>query len=174
MLHLARAAFRAIAVRRLALSFAALILPPLDPPSFPSATAAGFFSPLSITFWIRSNAALFGSVLGRLGMAYSLSQTECLGGEMAGRRGYRTVNLPVKLVAKPVPIRMSAQRADTLQEIVGEMTLYRGVKLLDIMEAIYLQGCKDGARATFDEIDRNVSQAKKAIPHRAPGRPRKR
>ena len=92
---------------------------------------------------------------------------------MTGRRGYRTVSLPVKTAAKPVSIRMSAQRADTMQEIVGEMTLFKGVKLLDIMEAIYVQGRKDGARETFEQIDRNLSQARKAIPHRAPGRPRK-
>jgi hypothetical protein len=38
----ALAAILAIADRRLALSFAALAFPPLEPPNFPSATAAGF------------------------------------------------------------------------------------------------------------------------------------
>lgn len=38
------AAFLAIAERRDALRLAALAFPPLLPPSFPSATAAGFFS----------------------------------------------------------------------------------------------------------------------------------
>ncbi len=42
--HLARAALRALALRSSGLSLAALVFPPLEPPSFPSATALGFFS----------------------------------------------------------------------------------------------------------------------------------
>ncbi len=41
--HLASTAFRAISLRRSGESFEARILPPFDPPSFPNATAAGFF-----------------------------------------------------------------------------------------------------------------------------------
>ena len=41
--HLARAARRAISLRFFDDSDAARALPPLAPPSFPSATAAGFF-----------------------------------------------------------------------------------------------------------------------------------
>jgi hypothetical protein len=90
------------------------------------------------------------------------------------RRGYRTVRLPVTAEPEDVAIRMSARRADALEKIVGEMSLFAGIKLLDLMEAAYVQGRKDGARAVFDQIDRNVSAVKRAIPHRAPGRPRKR
>ena len=65
----ARAAFLAMSERRFALRLAALALPPFDPPSRPSATAAGFFSPLAVIFWIRLKAATFGSLLGRLGIS---------------------------------------------------------------------------------------------------------
>ena len=41
--HRAPAAFRAMALRRFGVSFFARALPPLSPPSRPSATAAGFF-----------------------------------------------------------------------------------------------------------------------------------
>ena len=41
--HRATAAFRALARRCFAVSFRALALPPLSPPSRPSATAAAFF-----------------------------------------------------------------------------------------------------------------------------------
>ena len=47
--------------------------------------------------------------------------------------------------------------------------MFEGIKLLDIVEAVYVQGRKDGARAVFEEID----DLKREIPHRAPGRPRK-
>jgi hypothetical protein len=65
---------------------------------------------------------------------------------------------------------MSPRRADALEKIIGDMSLYDGVKLLDVFEAVYDQGHKDGARAVFEKVD----SAKKEIPHRAPGRPRKR
>jgi sulfate adenylyltransferase subunit 1 (EFTu-like GTPase family) len=91
--------------------------------------------------------------------------------EIVAQRGYRTVRLPVKSAdTDVVPVRMSPRRADALEEMIKSMSLFHGVKLLDIMEAVYDQGRKDGARAAFDALD-NV---KKTIPHRAPGRPRKR
>jgi hypothetical protein len=90
------------------------------------------------------------------------------------KRGYQTVPLPVKTESKPVPVRMSPRRAETARKIIGEMSTFDGIKILDLMEAVYVQGLKDGARAAFDQVDRSVTQAKKAIPHRAPGRPRKR
>ena len=85
------------------------------------------------------------------------------------QRGYRTVRLPVKASSSEVAIRMSPRRADVLEKIVGEMSLFDGVKLLDVMEAVYDQGHKDGARAVFEKVD----SAKKEIPHRPPGRPPK-
>jgi hypothetical protein len=42
--HLATAALRALALRSSGVSFAALFLPPFEPPILPNATAFGFFS----------------------------------------------------------------------------------------------------------------------------------
>ena len=92
---------------------------------------------------------------------------------MAGQRGYRTISLPLKR-GEVAPIRTSARTADALEEIVKEATLYDGVRLTQVMEAVYLQGCKDGAREVFERLDREVESVKKAIPHRSVGRPRKR
>jgi len=44
LLHLAVAALDAISLSLFLLSFLALAFPPFNPPSLPSATAAGFFS----------------------------------------------------------------------------------------------------------------------------------
>jgi hypothetical protein len=60
-----------------------------------------------------------------------------------------------------------------LEEATGDLTLYQGVRLAQVFEAIYNQGRKDGAKAAFDEVARGVSEAQRKIPHRAPGRPRK-
>lgn len=59
--HLALAAFRAICFRLLAESLPALALPPFNPPSRPSATAAGFFSACPITERTICVASSFGS-----------------------------------------------------------------------------------------------------------------
>ncbi len=82
-----------------------------------------------------------------------------------GRRGYRTIRLPVK--KEQVAVYTSPRAADALEEIVAKATLYEGVRLTQIMEAVYLQGKKDGAKTVFDGLD----EVRRAIPHQRPGRP---
>lgn len=88
-------------------------------------------------------------------------------------RGYRTIPLALPKEGD-VAVRASARVADALQEISDDMDLYQGVKLLQVMEAVYAQGKKDGALETFNTIDAGVAAAKKEIVHRPPGRPPKR
>ena len=89
------------------------------------------------------------------------------------RRGYRTIRLGLER-AGDVAIYTSPRVADALDEIRSKATLYEGVRLTQILEAPYLQGKKDGARDAFVQLDRGVADAKRRIPHRGPGRPRKR
>jgi hypothetical protein len=92
---------------------------------------------------------------------------------MAGR-GYRTISVEVR--GDDVSVYTSARVADALKEITQDKDLYHGVRLMQVMEAVYLQGKKDGARQAFEQIDSGVTAAvtaaKKAIPHGKPGRPR--
>jgi len=90
---------------------------------------------------------------------------------MATVRGFRTIKIAFQ--SDTAAIYTSARKADALQKIMEEMPLFDGVKLMEVLEAAYVQGRKDGARAAFEEIDQGVNQAKKAIPHVPPGRPRK-
>lgn len=53
------------------------------------------------------------------------------------------------------------------------MNTYDGVKYVQIMEAVYKQGLKDGAAAAFDTIDKSMKAARQVIPHRNPGQPKK-
>ena len=89
------------------------------------------------------------------------------------RRGFRTISLEMKK-AGDVSVYTSPKIADALEKIMADMTLYEGIRLQQILEAVYLQGRKDGARSVIEAIDDSVDQVKKQIPHRAPGRPRKR
>ncbi len=50
------------------------------------------------------------------------------------------------------------------------MAVYQGVRLSQILETVYVQGKKDGARSDFEAVDGVKSQ----VAHRNPGQPRKR
>ena len=49
------------------------------------------------------------------------------------------------------------------------MDLYQGVKLGQVLNAVYEQGMKDGRREIIDEMER----IKKSVNYLPPGRPRK-
>lgn len=85
---------------------------------------------------------------------------------------YQTIR--IKLRTTEVSVYAGARVAKALEEISGGMAVYEGVKLDQILEAVYKQGVKDGARQAFDALDRQVADVKKQIPHKNPGRPRTR
>jgi hypothetical protein len=89
------------------------------------------------------------------------------------KRGYRTIRLPTNKDGE-VAVYTSARVADTLQTITANATLYEGVRLTQVLEAVYEQGKKDGARAAFEQLDKGLAAAKKQVRHKRPGRPRKR
>lgn len=71
-----------------------------------------------------------------------------------------------------VTIYEGSKLQTALFELTEDMSFYKGVRLTQILEALYNQGKKDGANAAFEEVARGLATAQKAIPHRAPGRPR--
>lgn len=73
-----------------------------------------------------------------------------------------------------VPVFASPKVALALQELTKDMSLYHGVRLAEVVKAVYKQGQKDGARRTFEELDDAVSGLKSRVPHRPPGRPARR
>lgn len=58
---------------------------------------------------------------------------------------------------------------DALFEISRDMNLYHGVRLAQVLGAVYVQGKKDGARDVFEKVD----VVKAAISYRNPGQPKK-
>jgi hypothetical protein len=88
------------------------------------------------------------------------------------RRGYQTIPLTLKKTGD-VSVLASPRVADALKEIQRTASVYEGVKLHMILEAVYIQGHKDGAREAFEEIDVKIAEVQSAIPHRKPGRPKK-
>lgn len=75
------------------------------------------------------------------------------------------INLPNQIV----PVYAGAKILNALREVSMDMNLYQGVKFSQVLEAVYKQGRKDGAREVFDLI----GGLQKTIPHRNPGKPKK-
>jgi len=64
-------------------------------------------------------------------------------------RGYRTIKIELPKRGEIAAVYTSARVADALREITEDANLYHGVRLVQVMEAVYLQGRKDGAREAF-------------------------
>jgi hypothetical protein len=88
------------------------------------------------------------------------------------KRGYRTIRFPDKK-GEEIAVRTSARVADALEEMVKNADLYDGVKLTQIMEAVYKEGRKDGARDAVERLGAGLKAVQKAIAPARPGRPRK-
>jgi hypothetical protein len=77
----------------------------------------------------------------------------------------------IRLLDTTISIYSNSQKlANALAEISADMTVYHGAKLSQIMEAIYVQGKKDGAR----EMAGSIEVAMEKISYRNPGQPKKR
>jgi hypothetical protein len=81
----------------------------------------------------------------------------------------RVVKTLVPLPNGSVPVYFGSRIAEALHEVTVDLTLYKGVRLGQLLQAVYEQGKKDGARQvkeTFDNMMKN-------IPHKNPGQPKK-
>jgi hypothetical protein len=92
------------------------------------------------------------------------------GGEMAAR----SVANKIELLGKSVTVYASPKIGKALNDLISELTFFEGVKLSQLLEAMYSQGKKDGARAAFEALESKVLEAEKLVPHKNPGQPRKR
>lgn len=89
---------------------------------------------------------------------------------MAGERGPRLV--PVELPQSGAKVYANARVKRGLEELSEDMTLYHGVRLAEVAEAIYEQGRVDGRREVFEFVEE--ARARPELKNRNPGRPAKR
>lgn len=85
----------------------------------------------------------------------------------------RQVKNIIPLGTQEVAVYATPKVAKALDEITEDMTLYHGVRLAQVMEAVYLQGQKDGARNAIGTLEQAIAVAKEDVPHRNPGKPPK-
>ncbi|WP_431263713.1 hypothetical protein ACQ859_27885 [Roseateles chitinivorans] len=85
----------------------------------------------------------------------------------------RQVKNIVPIASQNIPVYASPKVSKAFQEVTEDMTLYHGVRLSEVLEAVYNQGQKDGARNAIKKIQENLSETIGEIPHRNPGKPKK-
>lgn len=85
----------------------------------------------------------------------------------------RQVKNIIPLGTQEVSVYATPKVSKALDEITKEMTLYHGVRLAQVMEALYIQGQKDGARNAISTLEQAIAVAKEGVPHRNPGKPSK-
>lgn len=60
-----------------------------------------------------------------------------------------------------------------LEGVTTDMTIYQGVKLGQVMKAVYEQGQKDGRREAIEALETSTATIKKSLKYQNPGRPKK-
>jgi len=60
-----------------------------------------------------------------------------------------------------------------LEEVTVDMDLYKGVRLSEVMKAVYEQGLKDGRREIIEHVDAKNRELKSQVNYLPPGRPKK-
>jgi hypothetical protein len=70
---------------------------------------------------------------------------------------------------KNITLYAGKKRVAAALEALSELDLYKGAKMIDLIEAAYKQGQKDGAANVITQIQ----DLTKKIPHRKPGRPKR-
>ena len=89
---------------------------------------------------------------------------------MLWRRTLRsTTNLDVGLASGPLTLYASPKILSALNELTNDMMLYKGVRLAEVMQAVYEQGLMDGRR---DVIER-FATIQKTMKYLPPGQPKK-
>ncbi len=88
---------------------------------------------------------------------------------MAGK--YKKNLIPMK--KGTVAVYASPRVSEALHEVTADMNVYQGVRLGQLLEAVYEQGKKDGARNAFSAAITKMGEAQKLVPHRNPGKPQK-
>ena len=75
----------------------------------------------------------------------------------------------VALSSGPLTLYAGKKVLSALEEVTTDLTLYQGVRLGEVMKAVYEQGLKDGRKDILDQVEGIRKQAN----YLPPGRPKK-
>jgi hypothetical protein len=82
----------------------------------------------------------------------------------------RIIRTDIKLLNRTISVYAGTRVAEAFREITFDMNIYEGVRLSQLLDAIYQQGKKDGAHEVYE----NFRDMMDSIPHRDPDQPKKR
>ena len=78
-----------------------------------------------------------------------------------------TIDLPM---GGPVALYVGSKIHNALKEVQEGMDLYHGVRFAEVLEAVYVQGLKDGRREIIEKFKTEIEQTANYLP---PGQPKK-
>jgi len=90
---------------------------------------------------------------------------------MPGKPRYQKID--VELPKGEIQIYAGVKVRSAFDELKKDMTLYHGVRLYQVMEAVYEQGQKSGRKEILDTFDRLADNIKSRVNYLDPGRPKK-
>lgn len=76
----------------------------------------------------------------------------------------------IQLLNTTIAVYSGKGVGDALAALTANMKVYEGIKLSQILDAVYQQGKKDGAREVVEGFEKMASK----ISYRNPGQPKKR
>lgn len=88
---------------------------------------------------------------------------------MSGKNLPKYKKVDVELPSGTLTLYAGSKVRSALQELTMSMTLYKSVRLGEVLKAAYEQGMKDGRREVIEKMD----AIKKGTNYLPPGRPRK-
>jgi hypothetical protein len=91
------------------------------------------------------------------------------GTPMSGKHAAKYKKFDVNLPTGALALYAAPKILDALQEVTTGMKLYEGVRLAQVMKAVYEQGMKDGRKEIIDQM----MAIEKDANYLPPGRPRK-
>ena len=86
-----------------------------------------------------------------------------------GRNKAKYKKFNIDLPEGPLTLYGGAAILSALDEVTMDMTIYKGVRLSQVLKAVYEQGRKDGRR----EIIESFEKVKSSVKYLPPGRPKK-
>ncbi|MFY9903970.1 MAG: hypothetical protein WAK62_02415 [Terriglobales bacterium] len=92
---------------------------------------------------------------------------------MSGKHSPKYKKFNVHLSNGPLRLYASPKVLAALEEVTIEMDLYDGVRLSQVMKAVYEQGCKDGRKEIIEKFQGQLDGVKKHTKYLGPGRPKK-
>jgi hypothetical protein len=103
--------------------------------------------------------------LGRL-MIYSLAR----GINMSGKHEAKYKKLDLNLHNRTLTLYAGQKVRSAIIEVTTGMNIYKGVRLGQVMDAVYEQGLKDGRKEIIEQFEGKIRDKTNYLP---PGRPKK-